>query len=144
MKSYFFTVSGKPEGKRRPRFSRKTGTAYNPQENIAYENRIENAFRVQYPTENPTDKPVSLNVIAVYPIPKSWAKKKQIAAHEGEIFPSRPDWDNIGKIVCDALNGVAFHDDAQIYNAFVRKQYGLFPELRVLIEITDGEEKKTA
>lgn len=36
---------------------------------------------------------------------------------------SRPDFDNYVKIVADALNQVAYHDDAQIVSAVVEKRY---------------------
>lgn len=32
-----------------------------------------------------------------------------------------PDWDNLGKLVSDALNKVAYKDDAQIVSGTVRK-----------------------
>ena len=47
----------------------------------------------------------------------------------------KPDWDNVGKIICDALNGIAYRDDAQIVDALVRKFYSDTP--RVIVEISD-------
>ena len=35
----------------------------------------------------------------------------------------RPDIDNISKIVMDALNGIAWHDDSQVISILARKQY---------------------
>ena len=35
----------------------------------------------------------------------------------------RMDWDNLGKLVSDALNGVAYIDDSQIQGCVVRKHY---------------------
>ena len=50
------------------------------------------------------------------------------------IRPTRkPDFDNIGKVICDALNGIAYRDDAQIVDALVRKFYSDTP--RVIVEI---------
>lgn len=46
----------------------------------------------------------------------------------------KPDWDNIGKIVTDALNGVAYHDDAQIVDAQVRKFYSKDPRVEIIIQ----------
>ena len=54
----------------------------------------------------------------------------------GKERPTRkPDFDNIGKIICDALNGIAYRDDAQIVDALVRKFYSDTP--RVIVEISD-------
>ena len=41
----------------------------------------------------------------------------------------------LGKIICDALNGIAYRDDAQIVDALVRKFYSDTP--RVIVEISD-------
>ncbi len=55
---------------------------------------------------------------------------------QGIIRPTkRPDWDNIGKIVSDALNELAYHDDSYIVDARVRKWYSDTP--RVEVEITE-------
>ena len=44
------------------------------------------------------------------------------------------DWDNIGKIVCDALNGIAYHDDKQVVDGQVRKFYSEQPRVVVTIQ----------
>ena len=42
----------------------------------------------------------------------------------GIIRPTKkPDFDNIAKIICDALNGIAYKDDASIVSAIVEKYY---------------------
>lgn len=33
---------------------------------------------------------------------------------EGRADLGKPDWDNLGKLACDALNGIAFKDDSQV------------------------------
>jgi Holliday junction resolvase RusA-like endonuclease len=50
----------------------------------------------------------------------------------GRLLPSaprspvvQPDWDNYSKTACDALNGTAFRDDAEIVEASVTKRYAL-------------------
>lgn len=41
-----------------------------------------------------------------------------------EIMPTKkPDCDNVAKMICDALNGLAYKDDAQIVNLNVLKAY---------------------
>jgi Holliday junction resolvase RusA-like endonuclease len=135
MKSYIFNVPGKPVGKQRPRFSRKTGRAYTPKETATYENLIRLAFAEEYDFKEPTGQPVRLSVVAIFPIPKSWAKKKQIAAEELRIFPGKPDADNILKAVQDAGNGVIWKDDALIETACISKRYGSIPGLTVMVEV---------
>jgi Holliday junction resolvase RusA-like endonuclease len=58
---------------------------------------------------------------------------------DGEIRPAKkPDWDNIGKMLCDVFNGVFWHDDAQIVGAMVRKQYSDKPRWEVEIREVVG------
>lgn len=142
MKSFLFTVPGKPMAKQRPRFNRKTGRAYTPTDTANYENLIRLAFREKYPEHVPTAEAVTLSVCAVYPIPQSWTKRKQIQAANGEIHPGKPDIDNILKIVQDSLNNVAWNDDAQVFKIRdTEKRYGTRPGLTVLIEIEERAEE---
>lgn len=82
----------------------------------------------------PFDGPLRLEVIAAYPWPASWSAKKR-AAPWARWKTSRPDIDNVClKIVGDALNGVAWLDDAQIASAHSWKIYDAMPGLRVKVE----------
>ena len=71
---------------------------------------------------------IELKVVAVYATPRSWSKNK---AAGSTWKTSRPDADNISKIVADALNALVFLDDAQIASLHVWKAYGPQAELRV-------------
>lgn len=44
----------------------------------------------------------AIEVTAYLPMPASWSSKKR-AEMLGKMHRNRPDWDNIGKAVCDAL-----------------------------------------
>ena len=46
----------------------------------------------------------------------------------------KPDCDNMAKIVLDALNEVAFHDDSQIVDLHIKKQYGDFPNVMIKLK----------
>lgn len=51
------------------------------------------------------------------------------------LFPTKkPDADNIIKVILDALNGLAYQDDAQIYRVYFEKMYAEIPETKVLIK----------
>lgn len=54
--------------------------------------------------------PDAVIVTAHVPMPPSWSKKKQ-AELAGKPCRQKPDWDNIGKAVCDTL----FEEDACIW-----------------------------
>ena len=45
----------------------------------------------------------------------------------------KPDSDNIIKIILDGLNGVCYHDDAQICRVIFEKKYAEIPETKITI-----------
>ena len=56
--------------------------------------------------------------------------------HLLHIKPTKkPDADNIVKIICDALNGVAYKDDTQVVELDFKKVYGEFE--KVIVEIVE-------
>ena len=73
---------------------------------------------------DPITVPCKVLIRAQFQIPKSWTKAKKLQAEQREIFPGKPDIDNVAKIVLDAFNGVVFEDDAQVYELRVLKGYG--------------------
>ena len=88
--------------------------------------------------------PVRVRIDAYYDTPKSESKKKLRNMLAGLLFPTKkPDWDNIGKIICDALNGIAWKDDAQIVDGHVLKHYSEVPHTDVLIEEVQHEDHQT-
>ena len=139
-----FVIPGPPMGKARPRMT-KTGHTYTPEETVMYENLVKTEYERQVDHRYADDAMLDVRVFAYYPIPKSASKKKQKAMRENRIRPTKkPDWDNIGKIVCDSLNSVAYRDDAQIVDAMVRKFYSDNPRVLVTIRAYDpGEEVNT-
>ena len=104
-------------GKQRPKFARmgKAVRAYTPKDTERNESRIANAYsgasirkygRVVSAGEH---VPVTLCVVTRRALPKS--RPKRIAI-EHDTY--KPDLDNEIKEVKDALNGVAWVDDAQV------------------------------
>ena len=62
-------------------------------------------------------------------------KKKRKLVEEGILRPTKkPDWDNIGKIVSDSLNQIAYKDDAQVVSVNFEKFYGEKPYIKVILE----------
>lgn len=130
-----FTVPGEPFGKQRPRHSRLSGTTYTPRETKEHEALIRLEYRKQCGMKFPEGAQLRITVTAVMGIPKSTPKSRRSAMISGEIRPAKkPDWDNIGKLVCDALNGVAYDDDKCICEASVIKVYGEAPCVCVGLE----------
>ncbi len=129
-----FTIPGKPLGKQRPRVLRN-GITYTPKETVNYETLVKEIYWNKYPTEKLLEGPVRATITAYMPIPKSTSKKKKALMLERKILPTKkPDWDNIGKIVTDALNEIAYYDDKQIISCTVEKYYSDQPKVQVKIE----------
>lgn len=138
-----FTVMGEPFGKQRPRFMRN-GHAYTPAETREHEELIRAAYiaycgRCGIDINAPffgANIPVYVAITAYFKIPKTATKAKRRMCASGEIKPTvKPDWDNIGKLVTDALNGLAYADDKQVCYAAVSKLYATDDIPRVEIEI---------
>ena len=129
-----FTVSGEPQGKGRPRFTR-IGKPYTPENTASYEEKVRLAYWEQCGMEMAAAGiPLTLEITAVFGVPERFSKAVRQKMLALEIRPTkRPDADNIAKIVADALNGVAWHDDAQVVSMAVSKVYGETPEVRVCL-----------
>lgn len=119
-----FIVEGEPQGKARPRFSRRSGTVYTPSKTARYEKQIKAAFLAAGGKMIPSDCYVSVTVNAYFAIPKSYTKGKRLACEHNINRPDKkPDIDNVVKVVLDALNKVAYEDDKQVIEVICRKWY---------------------
>ena len=133
-----FTVDGAPQGKARPRVT-QNGT-YTPAKTKEYEKAVQWAYMTQCQGAMFPDVSLMVVIDAYYPIPKSTSKKKRGKMQESMIRPKvKPDADNVAKAVCDALNGQAYHDDAQIATLIVRKWYDEKPRVEVQIRTVTDE-----
>ena len=141
-----FIIPGKPQGNARPRVVRmKSGRSmsYTPDKTVAYEELVRQRFLAEaHGRRFADDAPIDIIITAFLGIPKSASKRKQKQMTSGALFPmKKPDLDNVMKIVCDALNGFAFRDDAQIVNAKICKRWSSdIPSVWVTIE---GKESKS-
>lgn len=83
----------------------------------------------------PRETQLGVEITAYYEIPKSASKKKAAQMLAGSIRPTKkPDFDNIGKIICDSLNTIAYHDDSAIVEAQVHKFYDETPRVEVILK----------
>ncbi len=144
MRKIKFSVPGQPFGKQRPKFSR-TGVyvkTYTPDKTVSYENLVKLMYQQAAKGKMfSEEEALDVRIIAYYEIPKSISKKKRKAMLEHRLRPTKkPDWDNIGKIVCDSLNKVAYHDDSAVVDAQVRKFYSENPRVDVTIRGVGSDE----
>lgn len=90
---------------------------------MLYEKQVREAYFEDNPSRDYDSSPIQIDIAAAFKLPSSWSKTKKAAALAGTIKPGKPDVDNIAKIIQDALNRVAYRDDAQVYRCTVTKCY---------------------
>ena len=128
-----FSVPGDPVPQPRPRVSTAGGfaRAYVPKGHAihAYRQAVAVAARVAGVTQ--ADGPVSVIVDAVFARPKSHMNKSGVKPTAPAL--PRPDVDNLGKAVLDALQDV-MGDDTNVSRLLVEKSWGT--EGRTTVRIT--------
>ena len=128
-----FTVPGQPQGKLRPRWARTR--MYSPEKTVNYETYIKEIFVISYPDFVLLEGALEITITAWMMIPKSTSKRRAKLMAERVIRPDKkPDWDNLSKVVGDALESLAYKNDAQIVDGILHKYYSVSPRLE--IEIT--------
>jgi len=132
------TIDGTPVGKARARVLR-SGGAYTPAKSVNYETAIGWAARDAMRGRQPFVGGVTVTAAFDMPIPVSWSKRKQAMAITGQLTPGRPDLDNMMKAVLDALNGVAFQDDASVLSITARKRFSTSPKTICTVSPTNPE-----
>ena len=132
-----FVVPGEPKKKARPRVYRtKNGItrAITPKDTVSYENFVKWCFANIEGTKK-LKGALRMDVIAYHSIPKSTSKKNRQDMLTGKkLHTKRGDVDNIFKIIADALNGIAYDDDGQIAEAYIKKMYSDNPRVEVTIQ----------
>lgn len=108
---------------------------YTPERTANYEEQVRLSYVEQAGNRRfDRDIPLKVSIIARFPIPKSASKKRAEMMRSGAIMHTqRPDADNIAKAVLDALNGLAYHDDAQVCELSVSKAYSDSPATEIHI-----------
>lgn len=145
-KEICFIIHAAPRGKDRPRQStirlkdgRVISHFHSTPRTAEYEELIRQEFAVQVRGAEviPKTVPLTMEIDAYFPVPKSTTKKNRHLMDLRQLLPTKkPDADNIAKIVADALNGTAYADDAQIITLSVTKLYakdgeGGYMEVRI-------------
>lgn len=78
--------------------------------------------------------PVAVEITAYFRIPESATKARKAAMQAGDELPiKKADCDNLAKNVLDALNQIAFNDDAQVVYLTVAKLWSSDPRIVVRV-----------
>ena len=136
-----FTIPGTPVGKGRPRFVRATGRTFTPEKTASYENLVKLEYQQQCNGQRfYTEEQLVMTIRAYFGVAASDGKRVKQAKLDGVIRPTKkPDCDNVGKIIADSLNGVAYRDDAQIVSMTVEKHFAEIPRVEVEISTTSED-----
>lgn len=132
-----FEILGEPKGKARPKFTTINGhaQAITPKQTVQYENLVKMEYQAQCGNFYFEDgQPVFILIDSFMAAPQSAPKKKLKDMLSHILRPlKKSDWDNIGKLICDSLNGIAYRDDAQVADGRVRKFYSMQPKTQVFL-----------
>jgi Holliday junction resolvase RusA-like endonuclease len=134
MSGVAFTIPGDPVA-----FARSGGNGkvrFTPKKQRDFMALVQLAAYQAMNGQPPLEGAIDLKIRAVYRVPTSWPKKK---AAEAKWRTSKPDADNIAKLVSDACNEIVFGDDAQVANLQVQKRYGPIAGVTVSAMVLDLE-----
>ncbi|HYE79240.1 MAG TPA: RusA family crossover junction endodeoxyribonuclease [bacterium] len=119
-----FEVAGPPRGKARPRVGQ--GHAFTPDATRQHEDAVAWAARRVMRGRGPLVGPVAVDLVAYHAVPASWPKWRKEQAQAGRSLPmGKPDVDNVCKLVLDALNGIAYQDDAAVVRLAVERRWAV-------------------
>jgi Holliday junction resolvase RusA-like endonuclease len=128
-----FCVPGEPVPQPRPRVSTRGGfaRAYVPKDHPVHAYRQAIAYHAKAAGLAETTEPLNVVIDAVFVRPKSHTNKAGVKPTAPRL--PRPDVDNIGKAVLDALQDVV-GDDTNVFRLVVEKSYGT--EARTTVRVS--------
>ncbi len=100
------TIPIDPIPQPRPRFA--NGRAYQPKKIVDFKEQVQLAALKSMAGEKPIEGEICARIIF-------YRKFAPTSRNFG-------DWDNLGKAICDALNGICYKDDSQIVLCTVEKR----------------------
>lgn len=132
----FFTFDIEPVPQLRPRVSSRGGyvRVYDPPK-VANFKRILRSLAVNQYARPPLIGPLSVSLTFYRPVQSSISKTERERRLSNQSKPVvKPDTDNYIKATLDALNGVLWHDDAQIVKVTAEKRYSDHPKITVSVK----------
>ncbi|MDN5440910.1 MAG: RusA family crossover junction endodeoxyribonuclease [Lactococcus lactis] len=121
----------------RPRFSRKTGRAYMPNEYTLWKKMFLKEWLKHGIDKFDAGVAIAVDLKFFIKPPKAIARVKKnqnILKAESWRVVKKPDADNLGKSPLDAISGYAYADDNQISDLRLRKRYSLDPRVEIVIK----------
>lgn len=135
MSDVLFEIPGKPNAWQRARSNGKV--RFDSPEQTRNKALIAQIGAAAMQGRQPLEGPLEVHVAAFWLYPKSMSKKVR-GTYGSHFHTSRPDSDNLGKLIGDALNGIVWRDDSQIVTLQVTKRYAIFAKTVVRVHpLTD-------
>ena len=132
----FFNFDIEPTPQLRPRVSSRGGyvRVYDPPKVKNFKNLLRSLAVHQY-ARPPLLGPLSVSLTFYRPVQSSISKTERERRLSNESKPVvKPDADNYIKATLDALNGILWHDDAQIVKIEAEKKYSDHPKITVSVK----------
>lgn len=132
----FFTFEIEPVPQLRPRVSSLGGyvRVYDPPKVKQFKSLLRSLAVNQY-SRPPMLGPLSVSLTFYRPVQSSISRSERERRLSNESKPVvKPDTDNYIKSTLDALNGVLWHDDAQIVKLTGEKRYSDKPKITVSVK----------
>lgn len=129
-------IYGEPVAQGRPRFSTQGGhvKAYDPAKSRDFKQYVKLVASQNRPPKL-LEGPLQMDIRIFKKTLKSFSKKKTVLAEEGKVRPiTKPDADNLGKLVMDSLKLVIWKDDSQVVELHISKWYSETPRTEITIE----------
>lgn len=133
-----YVIPGNPVSLKRPRFSSQTNRMYNSQRNHMLVMSI--GLQSQHNNDSLFEGPLHMDVTFFMPIP-SKTSKKNLPSLILKPDPTRPDLDNLIKMIADIGNGILYKDDALIASISAKKVYDINPRTEFSIQPCNPGEK---
>lgn len=111
MNQITFTIPGQPVPLERARHGK--GRTYDTERNVSAKRAVAWDARAAMGVRTPFKGPVKMRLSFMFEWPSSYPKKRKQMCH-GNLKDTKPDLDNLVKLVKDALNGIAYDDDSQV------------------------------
>jgi Holliday junction resolvase RusA-like endonuclease len=105
---------------------------YTPPKQAAAMRTIQNKALQAFRGREFLEGALRVEIEAVYTAPQSWSAKKKA---ETEYKTSKPDVDNLCKLILDSLTGIIWKDDQIVSHIEVTKRYGETPYTSIFVDL---------
>ena len=136
---YDFVIPGQPVAHKRPRFTRGRVYSAHGKDLKRLRGIMVQAMKNQSMTMI-TDIPVAVDLGFYMAVPKYKRKKLDAKLIEDELAPvaTRPDVDNLSKLVLDAMNETVIKDDGLVFAMSAAKTYSNNPRTVVTVVVPNN------